>query len=245
MPGELTLPALVQNGTMSEEVAALLWAAVDEKVSFLVVAVPRFAGKSTTSNAVLAMRPPDMPLHHVAGEPALMQSLVEKRLGGYLVVAEFSDAPVPGYVWGEPVRRVFGALDAGYSLQASLHAPSPEDAILEVTRGNGVSDEQASRIGLIVYIERFGRDLSDFWRRIATVYEVDRVERGRAIGRTLYNWLPATDRFEAVESPRRFATDEEDLLARGELLGDLARSGRTSEEEVQAALQRFRESREE
>ncbi|HEY7268593.1 MAG TPA: hypothetical protein VH951_02080 [Dehalococcoidia bacterium] len=243
MSGDLTLPALVGNGTMSEEVAALLWAAVDEQVSFLVVAVPRFAGKSTTSNAILEMRAPDVPLHYVAGEPALMDRLVEQRLGGYLVVAEFSDAPVPGYIWGKPVRHVFDALDAGYSLQASLHAPSPEDAVLEITRGNGISDEKASAIGLVIYIERFGTDLSNFWRRVANVYEVDRVENGRAVGRTLFRWTPETDRFDAVESPRGFAQDESDLISRGELIGDLARSGRTSSAEVQNALARFRESR--
>jgi hypothetical protein len=243
MAGELTLPALVQNGTMSEEVAALLWAAVDQQVSFLVVAVPRFAGKSTTSQAILSMRRPEIPVHEVAGEPAEMERLVRERLGGYLVVAEFSQAPVPGYIWGPPVRRVFDALGAGYSLQASLHAPSPEDAVLEVTRGNGISDEQASQIALVVYIERFGTDLSNFWRRVASVYELERVENGRPIGRALFRWTPETDRFEAVNAPTRWAFDEGDWLARGELVGDLARSGRISSEEVSAGAARFRESR--
>ena len=243
MPGEITLAELVRNGTMSEEVAAVLWAAVEEQVSFLVVAVPRFAGKSTTSNAILAMAPPEVPLHFVAGEPEIMDRLVEEQLGGYLVVQEFSDAPVPGYIWGEPVRRVFDALDAGYSLQASLHAPSVEQAILEVTRGNGVSDEKASSIGLVVYIERFGDDLANFWRRIAHVYEVDAVEANRPVGRTLFRWDPVNDRFEAAETPQNFALDRDELLARGELLGDLARSGRTSSIDVQAAASRFREER--
>jgi hypothetical protein len=243
MPGAITLAELVRNGTMSEEVAALLWSAVDEQVSFLVVALPRFAGKSTTSEALLAMRPPDMSIHHVAGEPAAMARLVEARLGGYLVVSEFSDAPVPGYIWGEPVRRVFNALDAGYSLQASLHAPSAEAAIEEITIGNGVSAEQASRIGLVVYIERFGANLSNFWRRIAEVYEVDEVTERGPQGRTLYRWQPRDDRFEALESSRNFGLDREDLLARADLLGDLARSGRTSEREVQGAAARFRAER--
>jgi hypothetical protein len=243
MPSEITLPELVRNGTMSEEVAAVLWAAVDEQVSFLVAAVPRFAGKSTTSNAILAMTPPNVPLHYVAGEPEVLGRLVEQRLGGYLVVQEFSDAYVPGYIWGEPVRRVFEALEAGYSLQACLHAPSAQQAILEVTRGNGVGDDNASNIGLVVYIERFGDDLANFWRRIVEVYEVDAVEDKRPVGRTLFRWDPVNDRFEALEEPRNFATDRRDLLARGELLGDLARSGRTSGIEVQAAAARFREER--
>lgn len=243
MAGEITLVELVRNGTMSEEVAALLWAAVDEKVSFLVVAVPRLAGKSTTSDAILALRPPGVPLHRVAGEAEVMDRLIKEQLGGYLVVAEFSETGRGDYIWGEPVRRVFDALHAGYSLQATLHAPSPVDAIMEITRGNGVSDEKASNIGLVVYIERFGDEVTGYWRRVAEVFEVDRVENSRPIGHTLYRWTPETDRFEAVEAPRGFAQDEHELLARGELLGDLARSGRTTSVEVEATVASFREAR--
>lgn len=238
--GEITIAELVRNGTMSAEVAAVLWAAVDEEVSFLTVAVPRFAGKSTTSEAVLALRRPEVPLHRFHGEPGVLDRLRHERLGGYIVVPEFSQAPVPGYIWGEPVRQVFDTLKAGYSLQASLHAPSPQDAVLEVTAGCGVDDEEASAIGLIIYIERFGHDLADFWRRIAEVYEVDYVEGGQAVGRTLYRWSPETDRFDAEEEPRNFARDTDLLLARAELLGDLARSGHTAAADVAAALERFR-----
>lgn len=241
MAADITIAELVRNGTMSAELAAVLWAAVDEQVSFLTAAVPRFAGKSTTSNAILALRPPDMPAHHVGGEPEVMERLRNEQLGGYLVVAEFSQAPVPGYIWGEPVRRVFDTLEAGYSLQASLHAASVQDAILAVTRQNGVSDEAASAIGLVLYIERFGEDLASFWRRVAEVYEVDRVENGLPVGRPLYRWEPGTDRFAAAEEPLNFAQDKEDLLTRAELISDLARSGRTNSMDVRAALARYRE----
>ncbi len=243
MAAEITIAELIRNGTMSAEVAALLWTAVEEEVSFLTVAVPRFAGKSTTTNALLALRRQETPIHIVEGEPEEMARLRRDRLGGYLVVAEFSDAPVPGYIWGEPVRRVFQTLDAGYSLQACLHAPSPAAAIAEVTRGNGVSDQAASNVGLVVYLELFGANPSDFWRRVSEVYEVDRVEGGRPVGRALYRWTAQNDRFEAVEEPRNFAGDREALRSRAELLGDLARSGRVSMDHVQAAISRFRESR--
>ncbi len=55
----ITIAELVRNGTMSAQIAGTLWAAVDEQRSFLTVAIPRFAGKSTLSNAVLALRRPD------------------------------------------------------------------------------------------------------------------------------------------------------------------------------------------
>jgi len=242
MPGEITIAELVRNGTMSAEMAALLWAAVDEQVSFLTVAIPRFAGKSTTSSAILEMRPPEVPLHHVAGEPEVMERLARERLGGYLVVAEFSEAPVPGYIWGDPVRRVFDTLEAGYSLQASLHAPSVQDGVLEVTQGNGISDAAASRIGLVLYIELFGNGSADFWRRLSEVYEVDRVEGGRPHGRTLFRWQRSNDTFARENEPRNFAANA-DLPSRAAVLAGLARSGRTSSADVQDALASYRSSR--
>ena len=237
---EITIAELVRNGTMSAEIAATLWAAVDEQRSFLTVAIPRFAGKSTLSNAVLAVRPPEVGLHPVAGEPELMERLEQERLGGYLVVGEFSQAPVPGYIWGAPVRRVFEALSAGYSLQAALHAPSVEEAIRIVTEVNGVSDEQASAVDLVLYIERFGEDEDSFWRRLAEVYELDRVVGGKPQGRTLYRWVEDGDHFEAVEAPRGFATDRSGIEARTAIIAELAASGRTTESELAAAIQTYR-----
>jgi hypothetical protein len=238
---QITLAEMVRNGTMSAEVAATLWAGVDEQISFLTVAIPRFAGKSTTSNAVLDLRPAEVPLHSYGGEPGKLERLRADRSGGYIVVAEFSQAPVPGYIWGEPVRRVFETVvEGGYSLQAALHAPGVQEAVQAVTLGNGVPDEHASVFKLVMYIERFGNDLPDFWRRIGELYEVDRVENGRAIGRTLFRWDASGDRFLQVEEPRQFARDRELLRRRAALLADLAGSGRTSERDVQAAVDSFR-----
>ena len=236
MAGEITIAELVRNGTMSAEMAATLWAAVDERRSFLTVAVPRFAGKSTLSNAVMTLRPPDEPLHQVDGSPELMQRLKQERLGGYLVVAEFSQAPVPGYIWGEPVRRVFETLAAGYSLQASLHAPGVEEAIRAVTDGNGVSDELASAFQLVLYIERFGDDEATFWRRLAEVYEVDRVQGGQPEGRTLFRWQADADRFDSVEAPRGVALGPDEIEKRAAIIADLVSTGRTSESDVAAAV---------
>jgi hypothetical protein len=243
MAEEITIAELVRNGTMSAEQAATLWAAVDEQRSFLTVAIPRFAGKSTLSHAVLALRPPDVPLHHVDGAPELMERLRRESAsggGGYLVVAEFSKAPVPGYIWGEPVRRVFETLPAGYSLHAAMHAPSVDEAIRIVTEENGVSDAQASAFDLALYIERFGDDLDTYWRRLAHVYEIDRVEGGRLAGRTLFRWVAEGDRFEAVEAPRGFATDRADVEKRATLLAELAASGQTSASDVAEAMAAYR-----
>jgi hypothetical protein len=241
---EITIAELVRNSTMNAEMAAVLWAAVDERVSFLTVAVPRFAGKTTTSNAILSLRPDDMPLHHVAGEPQRMEYLKSERLGGYLVVAEFAYAPVPGYIWGAPVRRVFETVhEGGYSLQTALHAGSVEEGILEVTRGNGVRDEHASVFKLVLYIERFGNGYTSFWRRITDLYEVFSVRDGRPAGQSLFRWRPADDSFEKLAMPSQWGADGEDLAARAEVIEFLAKSGRTSTAEVAAAVAEYRSTR--
>jgi hypothetical protein len=240
----ITIADLVANGTLSAEMAAVLWAAVDEQKSFLTVAIPRFAGKTTTSNAVLALRPQDVPVTPVAGERDLMQRLAEERRGGYLTVAEFAQAPMPGYIWGEPVRRVFDAVHAGgYALQTALHAPGVEAGVREVTHGNGVSDAHASTFKLVMYIERFGYGLDGYWRRVTDLYEVESVEEGRPVGRSLFRWREADDRFEQLAEPRQWGSDRADLQQRAGIVSHLATSGQTSPAEVAAALAEYRSSR--
>ena len=138
---EITLLDLVRNGTMNAEIAATLSAIVEEKRSFMVVAVPRFAGKSTVTSAMLDFVPRNVPLHYLSGSEAEMEELGQRPDGGYLVVGEFNQAPVPTYIWGSPVRKVFQTLRAGFSLSVCLHAPTVEDTYAAICRGNGVADE--------------------------------------------------------------------------------------------------------
>jgi hypothetical protein len=241
---EITIAELVRNGTLSAEMAAVLWAAVDEQKSFLTVAIPRLAGKTTTSNAVLALRPPDVPLTAVAGEPGMMRRLAEERRGGYLVVAEFAQAPMPGYIWGEPVRRVFETVHAGgYALQTALHAPSVHDAVQEVTHGNGVSDAHASTFKLVMYIKRLGRTPDSYWRRVTDLYEVEGVEDGRPVGHSLFRWRESDDSFEQLTEPKQWGQDRTDLGQRSEIVAYLAASGQISAAEVAAAVAEYRSSR--
>ena len=226
-----TILDLIANGTMSAEMAATLWAAVDERRSFVVVAIPRLAGKSTVGNAMLSLLPAEVPVHRLSGEEEEMGRLKEEATGGYLVVGEFSQAPVSTYIWGSPVRRVFDTLTAGYSLAVSLHAPGLREAFEAICQGNGVTDEQASGIGLMVYLRRFGED-PDFWRRAAEIHEVDKVEGGVPRGRLLHRWVEEDDRFEVVERPRVLGAEAGDLEGRAARLSERVESGHTSADDV-------------
>ena len=230
---ELTLLDLIRNGTMSAAVAATLSAIAEEKRSFMVVAVPRLAGKSTVGRAMLDFAPRSAPLHHLDGSEAEMDELAQRPDGGYLVVAEFADVDVPGYIWGSPVRRVFQTMRAGFSLSVGLHAPCVEEAYAAVCHGNGVADEDASRISYMVYIERMGANRDDFWRRIAAVYEVDRVVGGVPRARLLHRWRRESDEFEQVEQPRILSVREAALQERAERFQELADAGLTAQAQVE------------
>ena len=240
MANAITLAELVRNGTLNADMAAVLWSAVDEQVSFITAAVPQFAGKTTLSRAVLDLRPPGIPLHEVAGEPDVMDRLKAEPRGGYLVVGEFSRAPVPGYIWGEPLRRVMSTLSAGYALQTTLHAPTVDAAVEQFSVLNGVPDDDASRVKLVLYVERFGTNRSDFWRRLVEMYELHKVENGRPIGHPLFRWQPENDTFEKLSDPHQFGRDRDDLARRSELIARLALENRTSSDEVAASVAAFR-----
>jgi hypothetical protein len=239
---KLSIAELVHNGTMDAEIAGTLWAAVDEKLSFLTVAVPQNAGKTTVASAVLALRPPEVELNFVLGKQDELEALASEARGGYIVVGEFSHAPMPSYIWGEPVRQVFSTLRAGYSLQTSLHAPGVEAAVDVITTQNGVPDADASALNLIAYIEVFRNGDGGVARRVTEFYELDRIEGGRAVGRTLFRWQRGSDTFDKLTEPQNFAQDRDALTKRRGLLQELVTRGRTSIDDVAAAVNAFRET---
>ncbi len=243
MPESPTILDLIRNGTMSPQMAALLWAAVDERVSFVTVAIPRLAGKTTVTNAALALLPPDVPVHRLSGDEAEMVRLKKAATGGYLGVGEFAQAPVPTYIWGAPVRRVFDTLTAGYSLAVALHAASIQETFEAICDGNGITDEQASRIGMMLYIRRFGGTPDTFWRRLAEVNEVDRVENGRPVGRLLSRWVEGDDRFEVVAEPQRLRATASELAQREVLMRDMVDAGCTSPADVASMVAEYHRSR--
>ncbi len=197
------LADLVRNRTMSAEIAATLAGAVEERRSFLVLAVPRLAGKTTVLHAMLARAGADTPIRSVTGEPAEVARLRSGDGRGYVLIPEISPYPVmPGYIWGAAVRRVFGVLERGYALAAALHAPSVEEAFQQICRGCEVPDDQAARIQLAVYIRSIGEWQEPTRRVIEAVHEIDGVTRGRARARVLHRWDEAHDRFVTVNEPK-------------------------------------------
>lgn len=199
---EIGLADLVRNRTMSPEIAATLAGVAAERRSFLVFAIPRLAGKTTVLQAMLAHAGGDTPIRTVNGDRAEAARLRSGDGRGYLLVPEISEAPVPTYIWGEPVRRVFALLSRGYALAAALHASSVEEAFDIVCADNGVPDEDAGRIDLAVHLRSIGEWQAPTRRVVEAVHEIHGVSRGKPRTRALHLWNEGTDRFMTVNEPK-------------------------------------------
>ena len=200
---EVSLAEMVQNGTMSPEIAATLATAAAERRSLLMIAIPRMAGKTTTAEAALAYAPEGTAFHKLDEAVGPGLGIPEIADGGYLQMAEIAQTDFSHYLWGEPVRQVFSTLERGFALATALHAPGIDEAFSVICEGNDVPDAHAGRLDLAVYIRSLGDDWRNPERRvIAEVREIDSVKGGSPQGRTLFLWDEEADRFEAHERPK-------------------------------------------
>src|SRR5204863_7202613 len=186
----LRLDDLVANRTMSREVAETLRRIGRERRSFMVLAVPRLAGKSTVLRAILAERPPTSPVMTLAEDGQDIDQLLKKSTGGYLVIPEIAQsAAMPGYIWGADVRRIFkAARNEGVSLTATLHADGPDDAFAQICKGCGVVDADASKIEFSVHLRSIGRWEEPTRRVVQAVHSIEGIENGRPKLRLLHRW---------------------------------------------------------
>jgi hypothetical protein len=201
----LTLADLVANRTMSRGMSATLRKAVAARRSYLVIALPRLAGKSTTGKAILAAGPKSMPVCELGADGTDVDELVHQAKGGYLYVPEISRyAVTDGYVWGAPVRKSFAGIARGTALSTALHADAVEDA-LAIVRQNRVPDEDLRRLDVIVHIRSLGEDWRTPTRRVVVgIHEMVGIRDGEPTTRVLHRWIEDEDRFEDVAEPKRF-----------------------------------------
>lgn len=185
----------VANGTMSQEIADLLRETARAHKSFLVMAVPRLAGKTTTMRSMLAEQSAAVLTLGYDGED--VDPLVERAKGGYLVVPEIARGKwSAGYVWGEPVRRAFNGITQGTALATALHAPDPDEAFAIICNGCGVPDAHAARLSVVVYLRSLGEWEHPTRRVVSTVHEIRGVKNGKPDAKLLFRWNEQADRFE-------------------------------------------------
>ena len=199
----IRLADLVANRTLSPDMAALLAAAVGARRSILMVAIPRNAGKTTLMTAAFEERPEAVPLYLLGTRRGESLGIPEEGApAGYLSMSEIAPHPVTdSYLWGVDVRRIFEAAHArGHAIATALHADGIDSAF-EVIAENGVPDEHASLIDLVVYIRSIGPWQAPERRAVETIHEVQHVRDGEVVARLTHRWDEATDRFETADAP--------------------------------------------
>jgi hypothetical protein len=182
---------------MSPAIAATLRKIARDKRSFIVVAVPRLAGKTTVLRAILAERPASTPVKTVADDGEALDQQIKKSAGGYLVIPEIApSAAMPGYIWGADVRRIFKlAKGEDVSLAATLHAEGPDDAFAQICAGCGVADSDASKFAFAVSLRSLGHWEEPTRRVVAAVHEIEGVRDGKPRTKSLHQWDEEHDRF--------------------------------------------------
>ncbi|MET9023438.1 hypothetical protein ABZV93_26045 [Actinopolymorpha sp. NPDC004070] len=179
---------MVANGSVTDEGADLLRRIAASGESFLVYALPRNAGKSTLTNAILAEVAADVPRHEFLGTPEEVAELSTDPHRGYLVVGEIGHRGRPGYLAGDEVERTFELVAAGYRLASSLHADSVEE-VFEVLARNGIPADAAAGIRYLVKVRGLGNLDDPSTRRVVEhVNEVTGVGADGPEYSLLYEW---------------------------------------------------------
>ena len=237
---KLSLLDLVSNRTMNAEIAALLSAIGNEQRSLLVVALPRAAGKSTVLEATIQCRDVSVGRHDLTGEIAQMNQLIKAKKGGYVIVAEFAPHDRGSYIWGQRALTALQCSSAGYSLAASIHATSMEEAVSLIWRDIGAGDHLASVFQYVIYIERFGEGDPDgennFYRRIKSVHEIAEVVDGKPKSEMLFEWKENEDDFVKISTPKLLNITSSVLEARVKKIEALVERAEYSLEELLAIL---------
>jgi hypothetical protein len=162
----LTLDDLVANGSITAEGAGLLRAVGASGSSFLVYSLPRNAGKSTVTEAILAEAPASMARNDFLGTTEEVASLTGRPADGWLVVAEMGHRGRPGYLAEDEIVRAVAVAAHGYALASSLHADTV-DQVYEVFARNGVDAARvAASVRYLVKVQPLGDPFDPDTRRV-------------------------------------------------------------------------------
>jgi type IV secretory pathway ATPase VirB11/archaellum biosynthesis ATPase len=257
-----TLPALIRNGTLPADAAAVLSIAVS-RGSAVLLAGPRGAGKTTALGALLWELPPDSRVVTVEDTPELpIESLRSCGRDVQPLRTDTGDGPAPppdaalrtalrlgdgalvlGEVRGEEARVLYEAMRVGDGDEAvlgTIHGSGGAAVKERVVTDLGVPESSFAATDLLV-------TLASDPHRVARIEEVRSTEAGVAF-RDLYATVDGTLRpTGAVDrgnsellaalstSDEQYAGALDAVSARGRRLASLATSDRTSPGAVTAA----------
>ena len=162
----MRLDDLVANGSLEPTGADVVREIGAGGHSFLVYSLPRNAGKSTVTEAILAEAPTSMARNEFLGMEEEAASLTGRPPDGWLVVAEMGHRGRPGYLAEDEIVRAFAVAAHGYALASSLHADTV-DQVYEVFARNGVDAATvAGAVRFLVKVQPLGDPFDPATRRV-------------------------------------------------------------------------------
>jgi hypothetical protein len=197
----LSVIDLIEDGTLTAEMASLIAVMVEAGSSFLTGAVPGGAGKTTLMASMLSFLPEGEPILAVGDRAVLGHAAAA---GGPLTVMphELGAGRWYGYIWGSDVVEFFALQRAGVRRVSCLHADNPAQTEA-VLGGLGVGADDWEEVGMLAYMAvDAGR--SGVLRRVDALH-------CRLGGELLkvFAWRPGEDRFE----PELERPEADDLMA--------------------------------
>lgn len=212
----LTLPDLLNAGTVDLPMAGYLLAAVSAGQSFLVGCVPGGGGKTTVMGALLNVTPADIRLRAADSMAALQEGLQHPAPRRCFICHEIGAGRYYSYLWDAEARAFFQLTRAGHIVATNLHADTLEQAQTQLCAENGVGGQDFERVGLKLFLH-VGAGWSERHRRLTAVHE----SAPRQGHRLLFRWDRQTDRF-VREGPSRLVSEAREARCR-ELLDELTR----------------------
>lgn len=212
----LTVVDLINLGTITADIAALLWFLIEHRVSVLVCGGIA-SGKTTMLNCLSNFIHPDAKIVTIEDTPELqlyhrnwVRSVTRPGTGytGEINVFDLlraamrqrPDFIIIGEVRGEEAYTLFQAMATGHLGMCTLHAESVESAILRLeSPPMNTPRNMIATLDIILVqrrVEREGERMP--LRRTVTVAEILGYDAARDEIRlnTVYKWIPEDDRFE-------------------------------------------------
>jgi len=152
----LSIVDLIEAGTLTAEMAALLGLMVERGESFLTGAVLGGAGKTTLMAAALGFLPEGERIVTTA-EPNVVAQAAQGAVPEpfCLLAHEIGSGHWYGYIWGRVAQEFFSVAGPGRRTVSCLHADTPEQTG-DILAQCGVAAADLERIGLLAYIQVFG-----------------------------------------------------------------------------------------